>query len=242
MGTSKLPRCAAMTRDGSQCGRRVADGSNPPICHVHAGPAQGGAAASAAVPFDGEKLLRKLAHSSNEGVALRATDLLMQLKGASGCATCAARADESARADFIIARATQKQKEELRHHLVRAKELKAIIAKQPVQPVDSDGLPLVALPPPTDYRRAAEPVPAREPASDTSTRPTRPSAVEGAPVPHVVIDPADYDALGILVVNGQLTSTQGDQYLDDLRSGRISITDAKAARKRAVRHFSGARS
>jgi hypothetical protein len=31
-----VPRCVSTCRDGSQCGRRVTDGSTPPVCHIHA--------------------------------------------------------------------------------------------------------------------------------------------------------------------------------------------------------------
>jgi hypothetical protein len=77
-----LPRCTALTVDGSQCGRRVADGSNPPICHVHKAVAQGTSHSAMTEPatFDGLKELRRLTRSTDDRVRLRAVDLLIELE------------------------------------------------------------------------------------------------------------------------------------------------------------------
>src|SRR5688500_4190035 len=75
-----LPRCTSVTvKDGSQCGRRVADGSNPPVCSVHQGKTT-----SPLIPpaneIDEIKILMKLARDSVPRVRLRAVDLLLDLK------------------------------------------------------------------------------------------------------------------------------------------------------------------
>lgn len=76
-----LPRCSGVTSDNSQCGRRVADGSNPPLCHIHAAMARG-EAASALTDTDVDEIaiLKRLARSSNEQIKLRAVDLLLEVK------------------------------------------------------------------------------------------------------------------------------------------------------------------
>jgi hypothetical protein len=78
-----LPRCSGVTSDRSQCGRRVADGSNPPLCHIHAAIARGQAAnalTDTGDDFDEIKALKRLARSSNEQIKLRAIDLLLERK------------------------------------------------------------------------------------------------------------------------------------------------------------------
>lgn len=100
MGTL-LPRCVGMTRDGSQCGRRVPDGSNPPQCHLH----RPNPNLSPIIPDPGEsvdalKILRRLAKDKDARVRLRAVDLLLSLKdhenkAADACARCARMKDDN---------------------------------------------------------------------------------------------------------------------------------------------------
>src|SRR5688500_2452990 len=82
-----LPRCSSVTRDGSQCGRRVADGSNPPVCSVHQGKVTSPIIAD---EIDEIKILKRLARDTNPQVRLRAVDLLLDLKRKAGAANATA--------------------------------------------------------------------------------------------------------------------------------------------------------
>jgi hypothetical protein len=106
-----LPRCTCVTRDGTQCGRRVTDGSNPPICHIHAR-----GTSSPLIPppdeIDEIKILKRLARDSNPQVRLKAVDLLLDLKAKGEAAPSEAEQtdrfldalteEESARLDAIL--------------------------------------------------------------------------------------------------------------------------------------------
>lgn len=76
-----LPRCVGTTRDNTQCGRRVSDGSNPPLCHIHLAISRGQAVNPQTDPvFDPMKDLHQLTRSSDDRVKLRAIDLILELK------------------------------------------------------------------------------------------------------------------------------------------------------------------
>ena len=78
MGDRKsAPRCVSVCRDGTQCGRRVTDGSNPPVCHIHAGRSKSPIISD---EVDEVKILKRLARDANPQVRLRAVDLLLSLK------------------------------------------------------------------------------------------------------------------------------------------------------------------
>lgn len=67
-----LPRCVFTNRDGTQCARRVKDGSNPAICHLHSGGQQ--------VDVDDYDLAQRLARNKDPRVQLRALDLLRDIR------------------------------------------------------------------------------------------------------------------------------------------------------------------
>lgn len=87
-----LPRCVCNTRDGTQCGRRVSDGSNPPICHLHRAQQEGKSVSPLTAPsvFDPEATLRKIAANAKHSHQVQALRLLLDRQG---CPACAARAD-----------------------------------------------------------------------------------------------------------------------------------------------------
>jgi hypothetical protein len=61
----------------------VADGSQPPLCHIHAAIARGQASSPLTEPIDDideVKILKRLARDSNPQVRLRAVDLLLEVK------------------------------------------------------------------------------------------------------------------------------------------------------------------
>ena len=93
--------CVARCADGSPCGRRVTDGSNPPLCHIHKAGAIG-------APFkvkrkSPEQVLDDLMHSRDESIRLRAADaFLKRQERETLCPRCAAnRADERERMSAI---------------------------------------------------------------------------------------------------------------------------------------------
>lgn len=236
MARKRSQQCTALIKDGSRCSRFCAPGML--VCARHEPNAKLIGVAAQHDTDDTRALLKRLTRDRDPAIRLRAVTELLKVeeREASGsCPTCSANAERGRDADYILARALDTQKAELLSLLRQVKNLKCIIAAQPVRPVDSDGNPLIELAPPTDHRKPFEPAPplVREPA--------KPRAVEPPPVPHVVIPREDYDDLGLVEVRGVLTSTLGDEYVEDLRSGRISLADAKAQRARAVKHFSGAR-
>lgn len=87
-----LPICTCLTKDGSRCGRRVSDGSNPPICHVHRAQQAGKpvGALTEPAPFDAERKLLKIAANDRHPQQLQALKLLRER---TECARCAANAD-----------------------------------------------------------------------------------------------------------------------------------------------------
>lgn len=96
-----------VTRKNLQCGRRVIDGSVPPICHVHK-------AAAAGVPLSPnvkryvsanrspEELLTRLLQSKDERIILSALELLRRREERGTCIQCdLARERQSATAELL---------------------------------------------------------------------------------------------------------------------------------------------
>jgi hypothetical protein len=85
----KLPICAAITRDGTRCGRRAAPEGL--LCHIHRAAAEGKAVGPLVEPspFDPEATLRKIAANPKHQHQVQALRLLLDRQG---CPTCAARA------------------------------------------------------------------------------------------------------------------------------------------------------
>src|SRR5262245_13705850 len=69
-------RCSCVAADGTQCGRSVTDGSQPPICHIHRHKANG-TLAGIAQPAQRtpEEIVRKLLDDSDPSVRLRAVEM-----------------------------------------------------------------------------------------------------------------------------------------------------------------------
>ena len=84
----KLPICAAITRDGTRCGRRASAGKL--LCHIHVATAEGKPVGplTEPSPFDPEATLRKIAANPKHQHQVQALRLLLDRQG---CPTCAAR-------------------------------------------------------------------------------------------------------------------------------------------------------
>jgi hypothetical protein len=129
-----LPRCSGVTTDNTQCGRRVADGSNPPLCHIHAAISRGQAVSpltDTGDEIDEVKILKRLARDSNPQVRLRAVDLLLEVKRKNRD-----RADEKAATgptmrDFLLV-LTPSEREEVADLIVRLRALqRRVYEKRP---------------------------------------------------------------------------------------------------------------
>ena len=94
------PRCMGSTKDGTQCGHRVRDGSQPPLCDAHNGSAPKGIIAyqAAAVEPDLMQLLKDLTKSRDKSIQMRAIELLLKREEVqqSTCAVCEERVDNEA--------------------------------------------------------------------------------------------------------------------------------------------------
>ncbi len=107
--SKSLPRCSMLCKDGTRCSRRVSDGSNPPVCHVHAaGEPVGGLTEPV---FDEMKILKRLMSDSSPQVRLRAVDLLLSWKHKQrDCPACAARSQRDKERTEQIAAASDEDK------------------------------------------------------------------------------------------------------------------------------------
>lgn len=107
-----LPICTCLTKDGSRCGRRVSDGSNPPVCHVHRAQQAGKpvGALTEPAPFDAERKLLKIAANDRHPQQLQALKLLRERNN---CEACAARANEGNVAATLIRYANDEQRSAL---------------------------------------------------------------------------------------------------------------------------------
>jgi hypothetical protein len=129
-----LPRCLGRCRDGSQCSRRVTDGSHPPMCHLH----NGTPSASPIIPppdeVDEMKILRRLAKDPTPQIRLRAVDLLISLrqKEEKGCERCAAELAAARERADAIERMTDAQIAEARALINQAKAIVANAKNQPI--------------------------------------------------------------------------------------------------------------
>lgn len=106
MSRSKvLPRCTMRTRNGTACGRRVSDGSIPPICHIHRG-TNGGIAVAASEPDDLLGQARRMLKDKDATVRLRAIDLCLKLqeRAEKRCGICADRAEQDRELAALIDR------------------------------------------------------------------------------------------------------------------------------------------
>src|SRR4029079_2131715 len=112
-------RCSCVCADGSPCGRRVTNGSQPPVCHLHRAVASGnshnGGSVNPRKSKTPEQVLEDLLHSKDEAVRLRAADaFLKRQEREAGCPTCQGRiADDTAR-ERAIHRMTHEQRVRIR--------------------------------------------------------------------------------------------------------------------------------
>lgn len=124
-----LPICVCVTRDGSRCGRRVSDGSNPPVCHVHRAQQEGKrvGALTEPSPFDPETTLRRIAADRKHPNQVQAIRLLLDREK---CRACAARAEGEVDFQKFWRNVTDDEKARLKVISAEIKQIKADVRKR----------------------------------------------------------------------------------------------------------------
>jgi hypothetical protein len=112
-----FPRCVSLCRNGTQCGRRVSDGSNPPVCHVHSNQQ----ALTVPAPFDANQKLLKIAANDKHPHQLQAIRLLRERDE---CETCKARNDSEDESGALVRAANPDQRARLSALLAAMREWK----------------------------------------------------------------------------------------------------------------------
>jgi hypothetical protein len=131
-----LPRCTCVTKDGSTCGRRVSDGSNPPVCHIHRAHQQGRTVSPLTEPIDidEEKILRRLMRDADPSIRLRAVTAWIEFKGKveKECPRCEARRDDERLNSVLIAALVDEERTALTDALTSIRRIKeAVYAREP---------------------------------------------------------------------------------------------------------------
>ncbi len=110
--SKSLPRCSMLCKDDTRCGRRVSDGSNPPVCHVHAAVAAGEALGALTEPvIDEMKILKRLTSDASPQVRLRAVEFLLNWQHKQrNCPACAARSERNEELAERVAAASDEDK------------------------------------------------------------------------------------------------------------------------------------
>ena len=145
----RYPNCSCACAEGSPCGRRVTDGSQPPVCHIHRAQLNNG---SVGVPFQPKPVVKltplevvtKLMDDPDSSVRLRACDLLMKFDAT--CTVCVARARKQADIDALVDRASDEDRDALRDLMRQVAAVKLRIRNGPARVDEPD--PVVAPPSP----------------------------------------------------------------------------------------------
>lgn len=242
-----LPRCAAVTRDGSPCGRRVKDGSQPPLCHLHK---PGATVPNTFQPAERSPLeiIQKLMNDSDPSIRLRAVDMYQKYEEKKGCATCAARESESQNNDDLFGRATPAQLVEFGALVAECKAtyakfnaLRNLVRAQPLRDFDPE------TPPPHVIERWRE-EDGTEQQHAKSTRTAR--EVSAAPREHAADSAAEadnpepeavatlsrdlWDSVGLFEQNDVVTHAYGDEHAAKVLSGEIPLEQAQAEQADAM--------
>jgi hypothetical protein len=115
----KSVRCSCVCSDGSPCGRRVTDGSNPPICHIHKGHA--GFQRKSQTP---EQVLDDLMRSKDEAIRLRAADaFLKRQERQTACPRCQAERERDQDREAAVARLTADQRHQIHELIQRVRDI-----------------------------------------------------------------------------------------------------------------------
>ena len=229
-------RCSCVCADGSPCGRRVTDGSQPPVCHVHravaAGNPHNGGSVNPRRSKTPEQVVEDLLHSKDDAIRLRAADVfLKRQEREAGCPTCQARIADDGTRERAIHRMTYEQRMRVRALI---DEIKTICAVAISQPLTWDG-----------ERGCYSDSPAT-PIERTLSAPVAPDAIAMAvvvvapdeiPNPPIErrVDPQHYADVGLFIEDEVVTHALGDEYAQAVLEGHILFEDARA-RQEAFEH------
>jgi hypothetical protein len=130
-------RCSCVCADGSPCGRRVTDGSQPPICHVHravaAGTPHNGGTVNKRRSMTPEQVLEDLLRSKDDSVRLRAADVFLKRQEREmACPRCAAAAERDEHNRSAIHRLTYEQRGQLRELIQTVRSILESARTQPL--------------------------------------------------------------------------------------------------------------
>jgi hypothetical protein len=213
-------RCSANDRKGQQCGRRVKDGSNPPLCHIHKTGTPTGTPFKRRRKSD-EEIIEDLLGSDNDSTRLRALELRRELE----------RDRQTAKTSFDLIenellRATDDDRDELLFHCGAIRVIRERVRTQPLARPSQDEV--------NAQVNAAVTAPAPEippvPLPSDKPRPSAPSNHVEATLPRGL-----WYRVGIYETkSGTITHANGDEYAADVLTGVIAYDDALAAQERAL--------
>ncbi len=230
-----FPRCTCVTRDGSQCGRRVTDGSNPPVCHIHRAAAAGGSVSPLTTRAMGTddipRILLKMFSDPDATVRLRAIDAWQKFEERQ-----AARGKRESPWHDLIAAMTEDERDHVRGCLETIATIKdTVFERNPRLMPDDLTLERRRRRDAEEHRRALDqqppsvPVPTVEVTSDTAPTPVQ---THVAP-PRTELTADLWEDVGLFELNGVVTHRLGDEHAQQILTGEISYEDARAAHEAA---------
>jgi hypothetical protein len=236
--TKTLPRCVMRAKDGSQCARRVSDGSYPPTCHIHAAKQRGTSISPLTQPveLDEMEILRKLARSGSEQVQLRAVDLLLSLRKEGTDAP-----KQNVEDLTWLERATDAQRERLRDLVAEIATIKAQCVRQPLpdpEPIGDDD----ERPDEREHQEQPEPDQRQVSVASDPSADAEPGGNQRKDRPEE-LTPAQRRELGFVRLNpgGPWIHPLGDEHAAKILSGEISLEEARAEQQAAIADFEGTR-
>jgi hypothetical protein len=229
MSKKSLPRCSCVTKDGTQCGRRVADGSQPPVCSAHA---RHTSPLTQRVERTPEEILRKLMSDRDPSIRLRAVTewIDYQRKQTIGCPRCEQRNEAERLTTAFIAAWTDDEREAVAELLRQVRAVKETIYTREPQLRPAWDLPpsrVAALDSVTPQPSVA--------AAATFTEPQRPTASEAEPAKPYELPREHWDEVGLFKANNTVTHSLGDDHAHKILSGEIPFDDARAEQDAALR-------
>ncbi len=218
------PRCSGVDRKGQQCGRRVKDGSQPPLCHIHKAVATGEASPLFQASTDPVAILQKLLRDKDPAIRLRAVNAWFDYQQKQGCPTCKASLTSSADLADVISRMTTDQKELARGLIKGMHDLIDNALTQPVAPID---LPVLL--------ESSQPIaPHLSPLTTPKESQVEESPVEEEPEPSG-LPTSKWASVGLFMVNGVVTHARGDEHAQQILDGTIPYDEAAANHAAASR-------
>jgi hypothetical protein len=221
------PHCSHVNKDGTPCGRKVTDGSQPPVCHIHAR-RNGGIAVPG--PFDPASKLRKIAANDRHPQQLQALKVLLDRE--TTCPRCAAAVEATTAREQFLARITPEQRDRLRELIAEVNAIKAAAITQPVglDSVETQETEHAAVLEHQEPPRSATeaPQPSTERAERTELDQRQPVGSQ-ADREKVRLDKSLWPSVGIVEMHGVPTHAQGDEHAEDIITGKIPFAAACAA-------------